>query len=233
MRGLSGELALANPARDATALTLVEVSALDPELSTPVEKVIHTPVENIPLNHQPLYSPVRRWQWLGANHNDLLRQIRRIALDWHVQALVVDATGVGAGLASFLEAALPGRVVPFTFNAASKSKLGWDFLSVVDSGRWREPGYSPELAANETAYQAEFIHQLENCTFSVSNGPEQHIRWGVPDGSRYPQTNELLHDDWILSAALCTLLENRDWINPSPALVITAPDPLKESEGKF
>ena len=41
--------------------------------------------------------------------------------------LVVDATGVGAGLAGFLGQALPGKVVPFVFSAQSKSQLGLGF----------------------------------------------------------------------------------------------------------
>ena len=233
VRGLDGKLHLSNPARDATALTMVEVSFGQEELSTTGEKVIHTPVENSHALRQPVYSPVRRWQWLGADHTTLLNEIRRIALDWHAQAVVVDATGVGAGLASFLENVLPGRVIPFVFNAASKSRLGWDFLAVVDSHRWREPRYSPELQAAEVGHQAEFLRQLRACTFSVSPGPEQHIRWGVPEGARDEQAGTLLHDDWILSAALCTLLEQRDWTSAAPALIVQAADPLREMEGKF
>ncbi len=233
VRGMDGKLSLANPARDATALTLVEVSSQREGLSTSVDKVIHSPVENASSLPQPVYKPVRRWQWLGANHTHLLQEIRRIALDWRVQAVAVDATGVGAGLASFLENALPGRVIPFQFNTASKSKLGWDFLAVIDSHRWQEPRYSPELRAAEVDYQVEFLRQLKSCIFSVSPGPEQRIRWGVPDGTRDPQSGEVLHDDWILSAALCALLEQRDWTIAAPALIVQAADPLREMEGKF
>ena len=57
--------------------------------------------------------------------------------------LVVDATGVGPGLASFLADALrrgPSRVLgePFVFSGASKSELGWDFLGLIDGGRFKE-----------------------------------------------------------------------------------------------
>lgn len=270
VRGKSGELSLANPARDATALTLVEITPagtlpaarisfpsgtlsatgissssgtlsssgiLSPTgtLSTTVDNFIHKPVESVDnaKSSLPVYSPVRRWQWLGARHTDLAAQIERIARDWHIQMLVIDSTGVGAGLASFLEKALPGRVLPFLFNAASKSKLGWDFLAIVDSGRWREPNYAPDLPGEDPRCQAEFIRQLEHCRFSVSSGPEQHIRWGVPDGTRDELSGELLHDDWILSAALCAQLESLDWSPAAPALIIPAADPLKEMEGKY
>lgn len=48
----------------------------------------------------------------------------------------MDATGVGAGVASFLATALGKSVaVPFVFSQASKSKLGFDLLAAINSGR--------------------------------------------------------------------------------------------------
>ena len=39
----------------------------------------------------------------------------------------MDATGVGAGLAAFLDKSFPGRVIPFIFTAASKKPVGLGF----------------------------------------------------------------------------------------------------------
>ncbi len=111
--------------RDATALTVVAVdlSGLrDPDLRAPI------------------YHPVARRVWVGTAHTVLYSEIRAIAAAYQARKIVVDATGVGAGLASFLERALPGKVVRFLFTTATKSKLGWDFLALVDAGRWREEG---------------------------------------------------------------------------------------------
>lgn len=241
VRASNSETSLANPARDASALTLVEITTSGLPLNTgilspTVDNFIHTPVEN-PAGQEtsplPVYTALHRWQWLGARHTDLAAQIAQIAREWRAQALVIDATGVGAGLASFLEKTLPGIVIPFLFNAATKSRLGWDFLAIVDSGRWRELNLAPDLPGLDARFQADFIRQLEHCRFSVSSGPEQHIRWGVPDGSRDEVSGELLHDDWILSAALCAQLEHLDWSPASPALIIPAADPLKEMEGRY
>lgn len=226
-RGLDGSLTLANPKRDATALTIVEVAQTD-GLSTIGEKVIHSPVENL-----PVYIPVLRQQWIGAEHTALHNQLRSLALEWNARAVVVDATGVGAGLASFLERSLPGRVFPFTFNSASKSQLGWDFLGIVDSGRWREPKLPASPPSPLRRHQQEFLQQLKGCTFEVLEGAEQRMRWGVPDGARDPATGELLHDDWVLSAALCARLENLDWSFRGETLIIQGKDPLKGMEGKY
>lgn len=64
-------------------------------------------------------------------------------------------------------------------------------------------------------------------------GAEQRMRWGVPDGSRDAETGETLHDDWVLSAALCARLVKLDWYAPSPTVIIQAKDPLKQMDKGF
>ena len=87
----SGELQ--NPGRDATALTIVEVdltSCTDPLIKAPTYKVLD------------------RRLWVGQKHTTLYQQIMSLAALWRPYYLVVDATGVGAGLAAFLDKASPG-----------------------------------------------------------------------------------------------------------------------------
>lgn len=215
VRSITGSLTLANPSRDATALTLVEILFKHPS------------------SKLPLYRPVRRWQWIGANFNLLQGTIREIALQWKARAVVVDATGVGAGLASFLDRALPGRVTPFTFNSASKSQLGWDFLAIVDSNRWQEPVFEELPGDDQVRFQNKFFAQLAACQYEVSPGAEHHMRWGVPDGSRDTASGEPIHDDWVFSAALCAVLEKMDWQPSSPTLIVNAPDPLEGMDKGF
>jgi len=209
--GLQSGGSLANPGRDATALTVVEV-----DLSTCADVMIHAPT----------YRCVARQIWQGAGHDQLYREVRAQAEHWQARWLVVDATGVGAGLAAFLERSLPGRVHAFTFSGASKSKLGWDFTALADAGRWKEPRDAGELGAL-------FLRQAEGCQFTLLPGPEKRMRWGVPDGARDPLNGVLLHDDLLLSAALSAVLDELPWPSGSPAVVVPGRDPLEEMEGKF
>ncbi|MHB8855757.1 MAG: hypothetical protein ACYC6K_03955 [Bellilinea sp.] len=204
--------ALKNPGRDATALTVVEVDL--------------TTLEDAQLR-APTYRCVHRRQWLGVRHTDLYAELVSLADAWQASWLVVDATGVGAGLAAFLRRSLPGRVAPFQFNAASKSKLGWDFLSVVDSGRWKEP------AGNPGVLDSLFQRQLQHCQYEITTGPDKRMRWGVPDGARDPANGEPVHDDLLLSAALSAVLDTQPWGSTSPALVVTGRDPLKDLDSGF
>jgi len=203
---------LSNPSRDATALTIVEVDLSS--LSDPILRA-------------PTYRCVQRRQWLGEKHDRLYAELLALAEAWRARYLIVDATGVGAGLASFLSRALPGRVIPFLFNSASKSKLGWDFLSVIDSGRWKEPGGEADPLGKS------FQSQLAFCQYQILPGPEKRMRWGVPDGARDPASGELVRDDLLLSAAMCAVLDGLAWLAGAPALVVPGRDPLKDLDSGF
>ncbi len=238
---LRGEAALAHPGRDLTALMVVEVS---------LERLEDSAVRGA------VYRVVDRCQWHGTGHTRLQENLALLAEHWKARYVVVDATGVGAGLAAFLRRALPRRVIPFLFTASSKSKLGWDFLAVVESGRFRDwqPGAEGELAGVLDAPggpeslrdywaatgdcvredgRAAFYRQLDACQMDVSPGPEQRMRWGVPEGRRDPLNGEPLHDDLLLSAALCAVLEEQDWALNAPALVIPGRDPLRDLDEGF
>ena len=211
---------LSNPARDASALTVVEV-----DLTTCRD----------PLRQAPTYRCVQRRQWVGVKHTSLYAELLTLAETWRARHVVVDATGVGAGLAAFLERALPGRVIPFVFHSASKSKLGWDFLAVVDSGRWKEPRPEgrPPAAPDTGDLEALFRQQMAFCQYEILPGPEKRMRWGVPDGTRDVQTGAWVHDDLLISAALCSLLDAQTWPDGGETLVVPAPDPLQDLDHGF
>ncbi|HEX2909375.1 MAG TPA: hypothetical protein VH186_01110 [Chloroflexia bacterium] len=170
--------------RDSTAVTVVEVSEGSPLPGSP--KTL------------PTYRVVQRYLWTGVKQTELYGRLVGLARDtWRARYVVVDATGIGQGLASFLSAALPKRVIPFVFTSASKSELGWTFAGVIDSGRYKE--YAHDGAADT----ALFWRQLGAVEYEVRPGPGQLLRWSVPD--------PLLHDDLVLSAALVGALEGQDW----------------------
>jgi len=203
-----GEAALSNPGRDSTALTIVRI-----DLHSLADALIR----------KPTYLVVAHRSWVGIKHTALYGHLNGLITTWQPRCIVIDATGVGAGLASFLSASCPGKVIPFVFSSASKTKLGWDFLNLVDTGRFKE--YAP---LDET-----LSRQLTYCQYQVLPGPEKHLKWGVPDGSRDPATGELLHDDYLLSDALAAILDDQDWQLNTPALVVKAADPLKELDHGF
>ena len=210
---------LSNPTRDSTVLTIVEIG---------LESL------NDPAVNAPTYRCVSRRLWTGEKQTTVYLQLKALAYLWNPRHLVVDATGIGAGLASFLEKALPGCVIPFVFSAASKSQLAWTFLTIIESGRWKE--FNPQSATGDPLairLQNEYFRQLEFCQYEIQPGPEKRIKWSVPDGTRDPATGEALHDDLVMSAALVGELEALPWAVNGPTLIVQAPDPLTQMDRGF
>jgi hypothetical protein len=217
---------LATAKRDSTALStfLVDLSTV-----------------NDPLIHKPTYRLINRREWVGVKHATLYGQIKALAELFGVRWLVVDSTGVGAGMASFLSASLGEKVIPFLFNSRTKSDLLWDFLGIIDSGRFKDFASSPCLplceepgdAAISSPEQKEFWKQISFCEFEIIPGPNKTVRWGVPDGTRDPSDGNLVHDDLLISAAMVAILDNQDWTISGPTLIIKSKDPLKDLDVGF
>jgi hypothetical protein len=209
--GASDELdlgeSLRNLGRDSTAVTMVRINT-----ATIGDELIRA----------PSYEVVNRYLWTGTKHTNLYSLIKALAELWSVRWLVIDATGVGAGMASFLGKALPGKVLPFLFSGKSKSELGWNFMAVIETGRYKE--YACQ--EGEKDLQELFWKQVQHCQSSVDTVPGRMIRWGFPDGSRDTLTGELLHDDLLISAALCAELDKQQW-EVAESGVIHSIDPLQ------
>ena len=105
--------------------------------------------------------------------------------------MVVDATGVGGGLAAFLGAALgPRGVTPYVYTAASKSKLAYDFLAAVNAGRFKVYAESADEAANDA--RRELLGQCEAAEYALR--AHQVMSFFVPEHRG--------HDDLLNAAAL-------------------------------
>jgi hypothetical protein len=136
---------------------------------------------------QPRISVVEHYWWTGRKHTELYAQLVDILKNvWHCRRVVVDATGVGEPVSSFLRKALGSRVEPFTFTQPSKSELGFNLLAAVNSGRlkvYRGDG-SPE-------YQ-EFWLEMEKAKSQYR--PSQTMNFYVDPAQG--------HDDFLMSLAL-------------------------------
>jgi hypothetical protein len=193
---------LANPGRDSTVLTIFDVD---------------TQSMCDPLIRKPTYRLVNRLAWQGVKHSSLYGSIMSLFELWSPLKVIIDATGVGAGLANFLQDRLGSRLIPFEFTQTSKSDLGWAFLSTIETGRFKEPSPLDE----------EMSRQLEYCQYFIQDGPGKIMRWGVPDGTRDAITGELVHDDYVLSAALVSLLDRESW-GRGESLIVHQKDILEE-----
>lgn len=229
---VSGELSqLQNPGRDSTAVTIVEIdlSLLDDDLAG-----------------KPRYRVVQRCLWQGERHSTLYQRLLHLAQHWACEKIVVDASGVGAGVASFLRDRLGTRVIPLVFNQQLKSRLGWGFLAVVDTGRFQDfkPNQSLttadglqnqlalQMADEQDRLQSLFQRQLQALSVEVGTGSEKTLKWWVPEGTPDPMGG-LLHDDLVISAAMTAILDEQPWKLGFSSAVIQAADPIREMDGGF
>jgi hypothetical protein len=162
------------PKRDSTVVTIGELdfSGMQPDLGLP----------------GPGIQIVEHCQWTGSPHTDLYPQLVDVLKNvWRVRRAVVDATGVGAGVASFLAGALGKSVaLPFVFTQQSKSRLGFALLAAVNSGRTKM------YSADGSEEHREFWFQMEKAR-SVFR-PNQTMGFYVDPA--------VGHDDFLSSLAL-------------------------------
>ena len=160
------------PSRDSTVVTIGELRYLDDGLGSKL----------------PTINVVEHYRWTGEPHTQTLSRLVHILHNiWGCRRVVVDATGIGAGVAAFLRKSLgPSIVKPFTFTARSKSDLGFDLLAAINSGRLHT--YKPDSSPEST----EFWSQISKAKSVVR--PNQTINFFVDPAQG--------HDDFLSSLAL-------------------------------
>ena len=160
------------PLRDSTVVTIGELCSLDDGSGFVL----------------PSLRVVEHYWWTGRPHTEIFSSLVHILKDtWGCRRVIVDATGIGAGVAAFLRKRLGSSIVkPFTFTTRSKSKLGFDLLASVNSGRLHiyKPDGSPE--------SHEFWSQISKARSVIR--PNQTINFFVEPSQG--------HDDFLSSLAL-------------------------------
>jgi hypothetical protein len=136
---------------------------------------------------QPLLRVVEQYQWTGTPHSQLYAQMADVLNNvWNCRKIVVDATGIGQPVASFLRKELGRRVVPFVITTKSKSDMGFELLSFVNSGRLKLYKQDGSREYKETLFELERARARYR--------PNQTMNFYVD-----PQEG---HDDFLVSLAL-------------------------------
>jgi len=159
---------------DRTVLTIARVIAPDPECRVPSAECRIEILDHV--------------SWEGAPHAELAGALARLLRDvWRVRRLVVDATGLGEGLAGSLTALRGGpEVVRLRLTEQLKSRLGYGLLAAVNCGRlglYRNDGSPESRLVREECTRARATYR-SNRTLAFAVGPA--------DG----------HDDFLISLAL-------------------------------
>ena len=161
-----------HPRRDATVITIAELT---------------WPAELPGLPPEASLRVVEHYWFDGRPHSELYgRMVDILGRVWGCRRVVVDATGLGQPVASFLRRSLGSRVKPFVFTAASKSTLGYNLLAAVNTGRLKM------YTADGSAEAREFWLEMELAQSHYR--PNQTLAFEV-ESTRG-------HDDFLMSLAL-------------------------------
>jgi len=205
----------------------------DPSALTIYDIDLTQPASETGRNCGPTYRIVYRQQWQAESHARLYQQLAALIEQWQPYRVVIDATGVGEGLASMLLNAYKNRIIPFKFSQSSKSRLGWSFIGAIETGRIKDfhPSSTPPAltSSHQTLLQNLFREQARRVQMEILPGPGKLCRWSVPAGARSLLNGEPLHDDLVLSAALICELFEQSW-GATESAVIQSYDPLSEME---
>ena len=166
------------PRQDSTVVTIGE---LDFSICDEIQK-------------QPGIKVVEHYWWTGRKHTELYPQLVDILKNvWHCRKVVIDASGVGQPVASFLRQSLGSKVSSFTFTARSKSELGFSLLAAINSGRLKM--YSGD-GSDECQ---EFWFEMEKAKSQYR--PSQTMNFYVDPAEG--------HDDFLMSLALLVEAANQ------------------------
>jgi len=193
-----------NYSRDAVTLRIIEI-----DLST---------LETL---QAPTYRAIGLQQWTGLNHLTVFGKIKALAEIWTPQHIVMDATGVGEGLWAMLDKAFPTRVIPVKFTQSVKSELGYGFLAIINTGRFRDC-----VPCKETD------RQYAACESEILTGSSKIMRWGVPEGRRN-ENGLIIHDDIPVTDSLTAILDDLNWTLHTDTVIIQPRDPLLEMDTNF
>ena len=146
------------------------------------------------VQRQPRIKIVEHYWWTGRKHTELYPQLIDILKNvWHCRKVVVDATGVGQPVSSFLRQSLGSRVSPFIFTQRSKSELGFTLSAAVNSGRLKM------YAGDDSSEYQEFWFEMEKAKSQYR--PSQTMNFYVDPAQG--------HDDFLMSLALLVEAANQ------------------------
>ncbi|MBV8429627.1 MAG: hypothetical protein JO244_00570 [Solirubrobacterales bacterium] len=181
-----------HPRKDSTVLTIARVTRPQPHHGEPLIEVVH---------HR---------YWTGRDHSTQFELLKDALTRWRCRSVCVDATGVGAGVASWLHKAIGSQVEQVQFTRPLKSDLGYELLAAANAGRLKV------YASDASPESVEFWRQARLCRYASNNAATMNFFVDPRDG----------HDDFVVSLALCVRAASR--LLPEPLSVMIPPRPYDE-----
>jgi hypothetical protein len=116
-----------------------------------------------------------------------------------------------------------------TWLSRSSSRRGSSLTSATVSWpSWRAAGTGINRLSPK-----QLTVQLNKCRSEILPGPSKLMGWGAPEGTRDQASGELVHDDDLITGALCHKLNKLEWYTPLPSVWTSSKDPMPEWDRNF
>jgi len=136
---------------------------------------------------EPRVEIVEAAEWTGAPHERLLPQLIDALGLWRVDRVAIDATGIGETTARLAAKRLgEGRVLAVKFGQESKSRLGFELLAAVQTGRLKM------FASDGSPEYARFWSECEQARAAYRSNRTLAFYVDAAEG----------HDDYVMALAL-------------------------------
>jgi len=207
--------------QDEASMSLDDTGSTNPGRDQVTLHIFSIDLSQLEILQAPIYRRVKQMAWTGENHITIFGKINAMWSVWNPQYMVIDATGVGEGLWAMFDKSHPTRILPIKFSAQVKSEIGYGYLAIINTGRFRDCCPSPEI---DKQYAA--------CTSEILIGPAKTMRWSVPDGTR-DADGLLIHDDHVVTDAMTAVLDKLEWRIAVEAENIIIRDPMREMDRNY
>lgn len=207
--------------QDEASMSLDDVGGSNPGRDQVTLHIVSVDLSEMQTLQAPIYRAVKRMAWTGENHISIFGKINAFWSVWNPQMMVIDATGVGEGLWAMFDKSHPTRIIPVKFSQQVKSEIGYGYLAIINTGRFRDCCPSPEV---DKQYAA--------CTSEILVGPAKTMRWSVPDGTR-DADGLLIHDDHVVTDAMTAILDKLQWHIEVEAETIPMRDPMRSMDRNY
>ena len=163
-------------------------------------------------NNQPTLQTVAYWMCTGDVLNDTphRKSLFSLITQWKPSNMLVDATGLGIGLANALTAQFGAAVRHIIWSESTKTQALEEYLALIETGRYQHYAATTDEDLARIQMQMAKINIRQRGRY-YSYGVDDSATWLNP----FTQKLEPLHDDHLMTSIMTGLLANI----PPPATI--------------
>ena len=163
-------------------------------------------------NNQTTFQTIHYWHCQGDVLNDTphRKSLFSLITQWKPSNILIDATGLGIGLANALSASFGAAVKHIIWSESTKTEALEEYLALIETGRYQHYAAATDEDLARIQMQMNKLNIRQRGKY-YSYGVDDSTTWLNP----FTQKLEPLHDDHLMTLVMTGLLAN----TPPPAII--------------